>query len=162
MAKVIAIFNFLLVVSLTMFRDVIVKSCAGFVGVFESFESDKLFQITHITELAALFITLIIFASLVYMVFVIFKDKLLPSFILLAGIASRVIMGFSPTIFASRSRTTIFMYMAIIVCMLFVLYKLFKDKKINNNKSAVLVGILVLFVMINYINVVILSTFGNL
>ncbi len=161
-SKIIAIFNFLLVVSLTMFRDIIVKSCAGFVGVFESFESDKLFQITHITELAALFITIIIFASLIYMVFVIFKDKLLPAFILLAGIASRVIMGFSPTIFASRSRTTIFMYMTIIVCMLFVLFKLFKDKKIKGNQSAVLIGILLLFVMINYINSVILSTFGNL
>ena len=68
-----------------------------------------------------------------------------------AGIASRVIMGFSPTIFASGNRTAVFMYISIIICMLFIL---FKDKKINNNISVIFISCLLFITMINYLNCV--------
>ncbi len=48
------------------------------------------------------------------------NDKYLFSLILMAGVASRIIMGFSPTVFASFTRPYIFMFFAMII----IIYKL--------------------------------------
>ena len=56
--------------------------------------------------------------------FMIFEQKMfiLTTFIISLGFMSRIIIGFSPTIWAYSTRTFIFMYISIIIC-LFILYQ---------------------------------------
>lgn len=49
------------------------------------------------------------------------KQLLLITLILMAGIFSRVMMGFSPTIFASSLRTAIFLYFSLIICSIYLI-----------------------------------------
>lgn len=48
------------------------------------------------------------------------NKKILVMFIALLGIASRIVMGFSPTIWASMDRTFIYMYFSLIICAVMV------------------------------------------
>lgn len=48
------------------------------------------------------------------------NKALIPTFIILVGIASRLIVGFSPTFFASGERTMIFLYFALLYSVLYI------------------------------------------
>lgn len=58
------------------------------------------------------------------------KERWLNIFILGAGFASRITMGFSPTLFASAERTFIFAYFSLIIS-IFWLYKNLKEKNLQ-------------------------------
>lgn len=64
-------------------------------------------------------ILLIICLSIITSVCLIFKNKkelIISIFVLILGFGTRMIMAFSPTIWASGSRTFVFMYFAFIIC----------------------------------------------
>ncbi|MBP3415644.1 MAG: hypothetical protein J6L81_10680 [Clostridia bacterium] len=64
-----------------------------------------------------------------------FKDKLWSLFMIFIaglGLGTRILMGFSPTIWASQSRTFIFMYFAIIFCTAVMFAKLADGKDESN------------------------------
>lgn len=85
-----------------------------------------------------------------YLLAKIFKDKwLFPVLLLLIGCGTRLLMGFSPTIFDSGSRTTIFLYFSI----LFLIIMLLKNNKdIFQKKTAYcLYTTMIIFGIINYI-----------
>ena len=85
------------------------------------------------------------------MILVIFKEKsLLPLLIFLAGFASRFIIGFSPTIFASGARTAFILYMSLIIVILYTLNKLYKDNKLSSKNTIILNGSIVIIVMLTY------------
>ena len=61
----------------------------------------------------------LVFLSVVISLYFLFDDKKISwflIFIILLGFGSRMIMSFSPTIWASSTRTYIFMYMSFVVC----------------------------------------------
>lgn len=88
------------------------------------------------TWIPDLFITAIAFCILISL-WGIFEDKrkvIFPSYLLLLGLATHWVMGFSPTIWASGSRTCIFMYFAIISVSVLLFSKV--CDKLSNNKYA--------------------------
>ncbi|MDP4089336.1 MAG: hypothetical protein Q8930_08735 [Bacillota bacterium] len=73
----------------------------------------------------------LIFFAILISLYLIFENKrysILAVFIILLGLGSRMVMGFSPTIWASNTRTFIFMYFAFITCAV-ILYKVILDSK---------------------------------
>lgn len=71
--------------------------------------------------------------SILISLYVVFENKktyLLTTFILILGFSSRMIMSFSPTIWASCSRTFIFMYLSVLICSTILYQELQKQKKI--------------------------------
>ena len=59
------------------------------------------------------------------------KEQLLPLILFIVGFMSRLAVGFSPTIFASGSRTAFFFYMTIITVTLMLIKKLFDENALN-------------------------------
>lgn len=90
-----------------------------------------------------------------YLLYRIFDDNLLPLIIFGASLASRVMMGFSPTIFASVDRTAFFMYIGIII-LSFMLFKYIYDNvtKKDLRKLEILDYSLICLVVINIMNVI--------
>ena len=71
-----------------------------------------------------LFLCLLLFICIFYLLYVIYnKRSLIYIFIILLGCGTRIMIGFSPTIFASGRRTAIFLYYSIIM----VIILLWKD-----------------------------------
>ena len=63
-----------------------------------------------------------------------FEDKnkrMLVLFIALVGLASRIVMGFSPTIWASMERTFIYMYFSLIICAVMVYVELTESEVVK-------------------------------
>ena len=85
------------------------------------------------------------------MLAVTFKKNILPFFIFLGGFLSRIIIGFTPSIFFSGNRTEYFFYMLIIIDIIFVFYKLYKDYKFTKKCKAVIILMLFEVVINNYI-----------
>ena len=86
------------------------------------------------TLIFSLFISLIFFITILINICTIFKSnkKILISLIYLAGLATRLIMSFSPTLYASSMRTFIFFDFSLIIIIYFLLDSLKYNKKIYN------------------------------
>lgn len=89
-----------------------------------------------ITKIIPLIILTISGLSFIFSIYICFKGRfkgLLCIYILLLGFASRIAMGFSPTIWASNDRTFIYMYFSVIICSL-ILYQEIYELKYENIK----------------------------
>ena len=87
--------------------------------------------VTASTVLAIL-ISIYLILSSCWMIFKTFgKEQLFPLVLFIAGFMSRLAVGFSPTIFASGSRTAFFFYMTIITVTLMLIKKLFDENALN-------------------------------
>lgn len=98
-----------------------------------------------------LILAVIYFINLIYLTYKSFRDNkynVLLTIILLAGLASRFIMGFSPTIFASCERTAFYMFLVFIILILVILNNI-KVKKNTTNSFLVIIIVLVIFNLIN-------------
>ena len=74
-------------------------------------------------------IGVVFYASILYLIFKVFdkNEKWLYCLIVLAGLSSRIIMGFSPTLYASSMRTFIFYDFSIIIVIIAILEKYFRN-----------------------------------
>lgn len=91
---------------------------------------------------------IIFIVSIIISLYSIFGEKnkttgILFSLIFLAGFCSRIVMGFSSTIYASGERTFLFLYVALVICFAATLIKVLKK---SMDKSAVIVGLMILVV----------------
>ena len=87
--------------------------------------------VTASTALAIL-ISIYLISSSCWMIFKTFgKEQLFPLILFIAGFMSRLAVGFSPTIFASGSRTAFFLYITIITVTIMLIKKLFDEKVID-------------------------------
>ena len=102
-------------------------------------------------NLSPLIIILLLVVILSILIIVVFRKKLLPLIIFGASLASRLMMGFSPTIFGSAERTAFFMYIGIII-LTFMLLKFIYDNYYKNNSKKLEV-INYLFASVAFINV---------
>jgi len=74
---------------------------------------------TKISSFVPFLVTTLLMGMIVILLYAAFSDQRrgsLAAGILLLGFLTRIIMGFSPTIWTSSSRTLLFMYAAIIIC----------------------------------------------
>jgi len=89
---------------------------------------------------------------LILMTFILFRNseqKWIAFLVLGAGIVSRIVIGFSPTVFASGSRTFLFIYVALVIYGI-LLYQTFKPE-LTDNKQKILVRFLCIFAIIGYL-----------
>ncbi len=150
--KMIAIINVLLVSSITVFQEFIKNSFYYSERVLSTIQAMHIVDFDYYA-LLSFGIAILVFAMLTYLLLVIFqKDNLLPVFILLGGICSRIIIGFSPTIFASLERPSLFLHLPMIITCLLVIYKLYEDKKINNTGKIILKSCLIFLGLTSIIN----------
>lgn len=100
-----------------------------------------------IKELLPIGIIICITVIICILLWVIFSKRIFPIMLLLAGIASRMVMGFSPTIFASNNRTAFFLYLSLII-LSFLLYQFLTHSK-EKTKLNILDGSLLVLVFFN-------------
>lgn len=153
-SKAIAGISMIFISGLTIFKQLLINIFPTFNYIFEVFNFQSMPDFSHRYSYLPFVLSCILIGLIIYMLLVIFKSKkLLPIIIFLAGIASRFILGFSPTVFASGTRTAYMLYMAIIAVILFVVYKLIDEKKINKNGITWLFSCLIIIAMFNYMNI---------
>lgn len=86
-----------------------------------------------------------------------FPKDLLPLFIFLGGFASRFIVGFSPVIFPSGARVTIFLYFALITITLMLIKNLYDKNMIPSKWQFILENTLLLIAVLNFLAVFAIS-----
>ena len=149
--KYLSVFNIILTILLMIFRTSFLEMFPSLVKILDIFNYQQAPDFSNIKIFVAVPIAILIIVDLIYMILVIFKEKsLLPLLILLAGFASRFIIGFSPTIFASGVRTAFILYMSLIIVILYTLNKLYKDNKLSSKNTIILNGSVVIMVMLTY------------
>lgn len=93
----------------------------------------------------------LVFAIILLLLYLIFNKDLTSIIVLGAGVASRFIMGFSPTIFASADRTAFFMYISFFIVIIMLIKELaLKKEVVNKNINYALI----VAAIINVMNVV--------
>lgn len=103
-----------------------------------------LFDTRHIF---ALVISVLFIVTVIYILVKLLKENsILPIIIILMGCASRVIMGFSPTVFVSGSRTMIFMYFSL----LFIIIQLFNSISLKKKSYIVFIIVFSSLAIVNY------------
>lgn len=86
-----------------------------------------------------------------------FPKNLLPFFIFLGGFVSRFIVGFSPVVFPSGARVTIFLYVALITLILMLLKKLYDNNAIPYRTQVILENSFLIIAFLNYVVVFAIS-----
>ncbi len=86
-----------------------------------------------------------------------FPKNLLPFFIFLGGFVSRFIVGFSPVVFPSGARVTIFLYVALITLILMLLKKLYDNNAIPSRTQVILENSFLIIAFLNYVIVFAIS-----
>lgn len=86
-----------------------------------------------------------------------FPKNLLPLFIFLGGFVSRFIVGFSPVIFPSGARVTIFLYFALITITLMLIKKLYDENMIPSRWQFILEKTLLIIATLNFLIVFAIS-----
>lgn len=85
----------------------------------------------------------------VYLLWTLFPKKSISIIgLLLIGGASRVMMGFSPTVFASGTRTMIFLYFSLLIITM-LLYKEYYTR-LNKKELHIILGIMLILIVLNY------------
>jgi len=90
------------------------------VGSYKNINTSTFFHYKAYIPLGVAFLIICCIAASMFLVFGKTYKSLLVQSILAGGFASRMILSFSPTIFASEERTFIFMYFCMIVCAVLV------------------------------------------
>lgn len=146
-------FNIFLVFNIL--REVIIKIFPGFIYI-----KDKLFDYSNtISNLnfasyepfVMILLSILLLGSIFISLYVIIqkKDQILMLLIFLAGVVSRVIMGFSSTIYASGNRTFIFMNFSIIIL---IVYFLSEESYMSKKTKVLLIVFLIAFAIVQTSN----------
>ena len=155
--KIASLIPIVMIISMNFCTDFISKVYPGLITILNNIKMyagtiDKVSICP--TALAALLICLLFIISILISLFGLFEKekRYLVVLIFLAGLSSRFIMGFSPTIFASGMRTFIFLNFSIIIILILLVLENKKHIKIN-----LLYTILLLLSAFQIANTVILS-----
>ena len=98
---------------------------------FHVINTENHFRLISYTPLAALFL---VFGCIMISIYLIFGQSYKTIFmwaVLSGGFLTRMVMAFSPTLYASWLRTFMFMYFAMIVCAVFVFSEIYQKKKVT-------------------------------
>ena len=137
---------------LTIFKPIIIDSFSGMEKLFDyfSYTAYPSYKLENFSSLIPLGIAIAMALIILYLVYAYFdKQKLLGVFVLLLGLGTRFMMGFSPTVFVSGERTSFFLYTSIIIIILKVIID---QSKSNSKKLNLSYIVLITFVLLNIIN----------
>ena len=137
---------------LTIFKPIVVNSFYGMERLFAYFSHAVYpsFGLKNYSSLIPLGISIVLALIILYLVYAYFdKNKLLGVFILLLGLGTRFMMGFSPTVFASGERTSFFLYVSIIIIIIKVIIE---QSKNDNKKLNLSYVVLITFILLNLLN----------
>ena len=154
--KYILCFNIIFILLLTIFKPILVHSFPGFKQPLDLLLFKGIPQNQIKATLVAIAICVYLFVSSCLMLYKCYNKKLFPLILFIAGFMSRFILGFSPTIFASRFRTMFFFYMILIALILMLIHKLYNENVINEKREFLMKIIFFVLALFNYINVFIL------
>ena len=110
-----------------------------------------------INSIAIVIISLYFLISSCAMIVKAFPKNLFPLFIFLGGFLSRFIVGFSPVIFPSGARVTIFLYFALIAITLMLIKNLYDENRIPDKWKFILEKTLLVIAVLNYLIVFAIS-----
>lgn len=85
------------------------------------------------------------------------KHHLFPLFLFVGGFLSRLIMGFTPTIFVSGYRAMFFFYMILIMLMLMLIKKLYDENKINMKWEKITKFAFLILAVVNFMFVFVIT-----
>ncbi|MFR9058248.1 DUF6056 family protein [Eubacterium callanderi] len=91
----------------------------------------------------------------IYFVFGKSKETGISLLILTAGLTSRVIMGFSPTVFASGLRTFIYLYFSLLIVILFLVENIFSN--LNDSNCKVIICLFLYVGIIQFLGISMIS-----
>ncbi|MBR3161671.1 MAG: hypothetical protein IKF19_02965 [Bacilli bacterium] len=98
------------------------------------------------------FACIIPFIIIFYLLYIILNKKsIVPIFILILGLGTRLMMGFSPTIFASGRRTEIYLYFSLILVMIYLIKFISSKLKLIEKNIIIVIMILCLIVNIGFL-----------
>lgn len=151
MPRIIGIMPFIFSVLIEMVRVIVLSP--KFAGAFNILTGNNIRNWIAIKSITGgvpgiyhglAFVAMILFAiSLLMMTFILFKDskKLWIAILIMgAGIMTRVVMGFSPTVYESGARTFLFQYIAMVIYGL-LLYQEFNPSLTDKNKKILLIAL---------------------
>lgn len=150
-SKIISTVNIILSIFMLFLLPVLVDTSKIFNKIYIAFNYLGIPNLNNPVNLIPLIFSILFVADILFMLAVTFKKNILPFFIFLGGFLSRIIIGFTPSIFFSGNRTEYFFYMLIIIDIIFVFYKLYKDYKFTKKCKAVIILMLFEVVINNYI-----------
>lgn len=151
--KYILYLNIIFILALTIFKPILLNCFPGFEKPFSILMSSEIPHGQIKATLVAVTISFYLLLSSCLMLYKVFSKNLFPMIVFIAGFMSRFIMGFSPTIFASGTRTMFFFYMALILLALMLINKLLEENLIDGRKNTIINIIFIAFALLNYINV---------
>ena len=118
-----------IILALTIFRNFVSHITNSFEKFYNNIFMDVISTDIDYYILLLIVITFVILSSIYLIAINMKKDKLKINLIYLAGLASQLIMAFSPTIYASSYRTACFMYFSMIVVNIYLLKFIVSSKK---------------------------------
>ena len=144
--KIIANINMILVCLFTIFEKLTILVVPDFTKSI-NYVNEHILIKNYAIDYMAVFMIFIIFASFLYLLIINFKKDILVILIVLAGLLSQLIMAFSPTIYASSTRTSSIMYYSFIILNLC----LFKKMKLKEKHISWIYTLLLLFSILYFV-----------
>lgn len=128
----------------------------SFVGLFPGLESTMGLltyegipgSINIFTVLLCLYLVL---SSSIFLFKVYGKNYLLPVFLFIGGFLSRLMMGFTPTVFASGYRAMFFFYAILIMLILMLIKNLLDDGRINDKWQSIIKKVFMVLAILNFL-----------
>lgn len=114
-----------------LFKNIIILCFGIDILKFKALALMSKLDVSILDDILIFYIYILILLIIPISLYRIFKDKKISIIcvgIYLLGIITRLIMGFSPTVFASGERTFIFLYVSFIICITFVLKYIIEEK----------------------------------
>lgn len=85
------------------------------------------------------------------------KNNLLPVFLFIGGFLSRLMMGFTPTVFASGYRAMFFFYMFLIMLTLMMIKLLYDEDRLNKKWQSIVKFAFILLAAVNFMFVFVIT-----
>lgn len=104
----------------------------------------------NIALIIAVSICIYLLLSSCLLLYKIFSKNLLPLTLFIGGLMSKLILGFSPTVYASNTRTAIFFNMILIMLILLLITELYCENKINKKHEHVMKVLFIILAIISY------------
>ena len=151
MAKVLSLILLVATSSLSLYRFITIITNKDTLIINYQTKIGHVFKY-NLNNFITIIACIIPFIIIFYLLFIIFKKKSrVPIFILILGLGTRLIMGFSPTIFASGRRTEIYLYFSLILVMIYLIKFILPKLKKLEKKFLTIIMVLCLIVNIVFL-----------
>lgn len=150
--KIFAYINIGLILLFTFLQPILILVFPLMANVFAIFQLQALPNLMSREAIIALLISLYFIFTSMILLFKAFDNNIFYPGLFFVGFMSRLMMGFSPTVFFSTTRTAILFYMTLIMLTLMIINRLYDEKWINEKQDNILKAAFILLALFNYLN----------